>query len=102
MHRHFLYTYKCLFTFQLLKKIVTRSLTCMKYEIVVVQKRLNSMATLIEKIHEKIENPSISSLNLHNVISDIEIISIDNESLDVIEERLTNDKPFRTQMVNIE
>jgi len=75
----------------------------MKYEIEVVQKRLDSMVTLIEKIHDKIENPSISSLNLHNVISDMEIISIDNnESLDVMEERLTNDKPFRTQMVNIE
>ncbi|XP_029347895.1 uncharacterized protein LOC115034692, partial [Acyrthosiphon pisum] len=85
---------------QAFKKIVTRSLTCIKYEIEVVQKRLDSMATLIEKIHDKIENPSISSLNLHNVISDMEIISIDNnESLDVMEERLTNDKPFRTQMV---
>lgn len=89
--------------FPAFKKIVTRSLTCMKYEIEVVQKRLDSMVTLIEKIHDKIENPSISSLNLHNVISDMEIISIDNnESLDVMEERLTNDKPFRTQMVNIE
>lgn len=35
------------------------------------------------------------------LISDMEIIAIeDNESLDVLEERLTNDKPFRTQMVN--
>lgn len=74
----------------------------MKYEIEGVQKRLDSMASLLEKIHDKIENPSISSLNnIHNVISDMEIISIDNsESLDVMEERLTNDKPFKTQMVN--
>jgi len=74
----------------------------MKYEIEGVQKRLDSMASLLEKIHDKIENPSISSLNnIHNVISDMEIIQIDNsESLDVMEERLTNDKPFRTQMVS--
>ena len=74
----------------------------MKYEIEGVQKRLDSMASLLEKIHDKIENPSTSSLNnIHNVINDMEIISIDNsESLDVMEERLTNDKLFRTQMVN--
>lgn len=75
----------------------------MKYEIEGVQKRLDSMASLLEKIYNKIENPSISSFNNINnvIISDIEIIAIeDNESLDVIEERLTNDKPFRTQMVN--
>ncbi|KAL5233798.1 hypothetical protein ACI65C_001208 [Semiaphis heraclei] len=86
---------------QAFKKIITRSLTCMKYEIEGVQKRLDSMASLLEKMYDKIENPSISSLNnINNLISDIEIIAIeDNESLDVIEERLTNDKPFRTQMV---
>jgi len=74
----------------------------MKYEIEGVQKRLDSMASLLEKIHDKIENLSISSSNnIHDVISDMKIISIDNsESLDVMEERLTNDKPFRTQMVN--
>jgi len=74
----------------------------MKYEIEGVQNRLDSMASLLEKIHDKIENPSISSLNnIHNEISDIELISIDSsESVNVMEERLTNDKPFRTQMVN--
>jgi len=53
----------------------------MKYEIEGVQKRLDSMASLLEKIYDKIENPSISSLNnINNVISDIEIIAIeDNE-----------------------
>lgn len=40
----------------------------MKYEIEGVQKRLDSMASLLEKIYDKIENPSISSLNnINNV-----------------------------------
>lgn len=74
----------------------------MKYEVEVVQKRLDSMTSLLETIHDKIQNPSISSLNnIHNLVSDVEIISINyNEDLDIMEERLINDKPFRTQVVN--
>jgi len=44
--------------FTALKKMITRSLTCLKREIERVQNRLDSMASLVEKIHDKIKNPS--------------------------------------------
>lgn len=89
-----------LYCFLAFKKFVTRSLTCIKYEIESIQKRQDSFHTLLETYVEKLSNPSI--LPAGNWDSDVfyELVCIENiNELEMMEERLVTDKSYRNQVV---
>lgn len=85
-------------------KFTSRALTNMKYENEGIQKRLDIITTLIEKIDEKIDSSLSFSINhTLNTIADYEDDYIpcinNNDELKNTEDNLTDNRQYRAKLV---
>jgi len=76
-----------------------RSLTTLKYDVENVQRRLDGLETILEKISEKLVMQPNTSIMMTNT-SDEDIIFIENETdLNKMEDKLINDPLYRCDVV---
>lgn len=85
-------------------KFTSRALINMKYENEGIQKRLDIITTLIEKVDEKIDSSlSFSTNNILNTTADYEDNCIpcinNNDELKNIEDNLTDNRQYRGKLV---
>lgn len=82
------------------KKNMSRSIANMKYDIESINKRLDIIHSLLESMNDKLICTPVSMVN--NIFEKYEndIICIDtNDDLEMMENKLTNDKQFRAHVV---
>jgi len=85
-------------------KFTSRALTNMKYENEGIQKRLDIITTLIEKVDEKIDGSLLFSTNQSlNTTADYENDCIpcinNNDELKSVEDNLTDNRQYRAKLV---